>query len=163
MVLSIIAWGQPARWQARAAGTVAPDFQAVSVTGEAVQLAAYRGRPVLLNFFSTNCEVSARAVANLNRLHTQRPDVVILAVNLNQASAAEVLQWGQAHGAEFPLIADPTGTITAQYRPYATPFWFFIRPDGVIASVRLGEHRDHNLLYRVNEFLPIALSLLIGH
>lgn len=141
--------------RARASGTSAPDFRAMTTAHQIVRLSAYRGQPILLNFFSTTCSVSAEAVANLDALQRARPDLVVLSINTNRASEAEIKVWGEQHDANYPLVPDPGRQITALYRPYATPFWVFIRPDGVIAGVRIGEHRAHNLLFRVNELLPV--------
>jgi len=146
--------------RARAAGTIAPDFQAATPDGQVIQLSAYRGRPILLNFFSTDCPWSQGAVENINAMLESRPDVIVLSVNTNHATAAEVLAFSEKTHPNYPLLLDPFGFITSQYRPFRTPFWFFVSAEGLITAVRFGEHHGYNLVYRVNEFLP--QSILLG-
>src|ERR1051325_4211386 len=52
--------------RARAAGTIAPDFRAATLDGQVIELSSFRGRPVLLNFFATDCPWSQAAVGNIN-------------------------------------------------------------------------------------------------
>lgn len=161
VAISFLVWS-PSRFlaRARAAGTTAPDFRAATSDGQVIQLSAYRGRPVLLNFFATDCPWSQAAVANINAMLESRPDVVVLSVNANRASAAEVQAFAEKYQPQYPLLLDPSGGITNQYRPFRTPFWFFINQAELITAVRIGEHHGFNLLYRVNEFLPLPTVFL---
>ena len=95
------------------------------------------------------------AVANINALIESRPDVVVLSVNSNRASLSAAQAFAEQYHPNFPLLLDQTGSITQLYQPFRTPFWFFINPEGVIVAVRVGEHSNNNLLYRVNEYLPL--------
>lgn len=81
MAATFLLWSPAqASQRTRAAGTVAPDFQAIALDGQAIHLADYAGRSVLLNFFSTTCNVSADAVVNINALLRERPDLVIFSI-----------------------------------------------------------------------------------
>lgn len=158
MAGSFLIWSPyPYLARARAVGTVAPDFQAATPEGRVFRLSNFRGRPVLLNFFSTDCEWSQAAVENINTMLESRPDVVVLSVNTDGAGVDEVKAFAQKTHPKFPLLLDQLGVITSQYRPFRTPFWFFINTEGGITAVRIGEHRGYNLLYRVNEFLPLTV------
>jgi hypothetical protein len=160
MAVSFLIWSPyPYLARARAAGTLAPDFRAVTTDGQVFQLSALRGRPVLLNFFSTDCPWSQAAVENINAMLESRPDVVVLSVNANHASVAEVLAFSEKTRPNYPLLLDPFSLITSRYRPFRTPFWFFINAEGLITAVRFGEHHGYNLVYRVNEFLPLPVVL----
>ncbi len=157
MALSLLALpGLTRQPWTRAVGTAAPDFTAQTPDGRIVRLGDFNGKPVLLNFFSTDCEWSRAVVPNINALLHSRPDVVVLSVNTNRASAEQIAAFARETGAQFPLLLDPRGAITRAYRPSGTPAWFFINADGVIVAARRGEHRQHNLLYRVNQYLPAS-------
>ncbi len=138
----------------RAVGSPAPDFIAQTPDGQTFRLSDFRGKPVLLSFFSTGCQWSRAVVPNMNALTASRPDVVILSVNTNGASADEIAAFAKDTSAQFPLLLDSQGAITRAYRPSGTPAWFFINAEGIITAARWGEHRQHNLLYRVNQYLP---------
>lgn len=163
MAASFLIWSPyPYLARARAVGTSAPDFRAMTPEGQVFQLSNFRGRPVLLNFFSTDCQFSQAAVTTINTMMMSRPDVVVLSVNANLARAAQVRAFANQYHPDFPLLLDPLGIITNMYRPFRTPFWFFISPAGVITAARIGEHIGNNLLYRVDEFLPSPLALPWG-
>lgn len=158
MAASFLVWSPyPYLARARAVGTVAPDFQAATPEGRVFRLSNFRGQPVLLNFFSTDCEWSQAAVANINTMLESRPDVVVLSVNAGGEGMSEVKAFAQKTQPKFPVLVDPLEIVTSQYRPFRTPFWFFINAEGVITAVRIGEHHGYNLLYRVNEFLPLPV------
>ena len=157
MALSFLALPRLTRqpWT-RAVGTAAPDFVAQTQDGQVIRLSDFKGKLVLLNFFSTDCEWSRAVVPNINALLQSRPDVVVLSVNTNVAPADEIAAFAKDTGAQFPLLLDPRGGITRAYRPIGTPAWFFINAEGDIVAARWGEHRQHNLLYRVNQYLPVS-------
>jgi peroxiredoxin len=157
MALSFLALPRLTRqpWT-RAVGTAAPDFVTQTPDGQVIRLSDLKGKPVLLNFFSTSCEWSRAVVPNLNVLLQSRPDVVVLSVNTNGASAQQIAAFARETGPQFPLLLDPRGAITRAYRPIGTPAWFFINAEGVIVAARWGEHRQHNLLFRVNQYLPAS-------
>src|SRR5436190_23901610 len=81
MAASFLVWSPyPYLVRARAVGTIAPDFRAATPEGKVFQLSNFRGRPVLLNFFATDCEWSQAAVTNINMMLESRPDVVVLSI-----------------------------------------------------------------------------------
>lgn len=63
--------------------TPAPDF-AISDGTTAVHLAGYRGHPVLLNFWATWCGPCIVELPSLLRLHREMPNLVILAVSIDE-------------------------------------------------------------------------------
>lgn len=154
------AWHQ---WQAAhstlPAGIAAPDFTLTALDGQTYRLSALRGQPVLITFFSTQCAPSVRAIANINRLRIQRPDLVILAVNHGQESVAAVQTLADSYAPAYPLLLDPFGLVQHAYHPTVTPAWYFIDVTGRIIAVRFGEHTNDNLLIRTAMLLPSATSL----
>jgi thioredoxin-dependent peroxiredoxin len=97
-------------------GMPAPVFEAVDLFGDAVDFAAYRGRPVLLSFFRN----AACALCNL-RLHAlieryadyRRAGLEIVAVF--ESPAASMRQYVGKQDAPFPIVADPGAGLYALY------------------------------------------------
>ena len=144
-------------------GGPVPDFNLFLMAGGNFRLseALAAGRPVLLLFYELDCEPSERALRRLNDINATRPDLVIVAVNGRPHTAQALGQFyaqltaASGMAPRFAWGLDPQGRLARAYHvPDAYPFWFFIRADGTLAAVRVGEHAGHNLLYRVNQYLP---------
>lgn len=152
-----------------APGQAAPDFRVTFMPdGEFAFSDAYRqGRPVLLMFYEPDCLASQRALARLNDLVDARPDLIIIAVNARPHAARELGDFYRqlnVAGAppRFIWVVDPDAATARLYHvPNLYPLWFFIRPYGVIAAVRAGEHVDRNLIVRANELLPPSADYLL--
>jgi peroxiredoxin len=68
--------GRPGRRAGPGPGDVAPAFELTGVTGEAVTLASFRGKPVVIEFGSYTCPVFRRQVQPLQTLQTRFGDNV---------------------------------------------------------------------------------------
>lgn len=97
-------------------GTPAPLFQAVDIFGNAVDLASYQGRPLLLSLFRN----AACALCNL-RVHEliartpayRRAGLELVAVF--ESSSAAMLEYVGKQDAPFPLLADPEAELYKLY------------------------------------------------
>lgn len=97
-------------------GTPAPSFQAVDLFGHAVDLAAYRGKPILLSLLRN----AACALCNL-RVHQliarypayQRAGLELIAVF--ESSSTAMLEYVGKQDVPFPLIADPQAELYSLY------------------------------------------------
>ena len=68
-------------------GKLAPDFT-VSDGTSTVHLASYRGQVVLLNFWASWCMPCVEELPSLLALHHEQPNLVILAVSIDEDPAA---------------------------------------------------------------------------
>jgi peroxiredoxin len=97
-------------------GMAAPLFQAVDLFGNPVDLAAFRGKALLLSFFRN----AACALCNL-RVHGlieryadyQRAGLEIVAIF--ESPAASMREYVGKQEAPFPLVADPEARLYALY------------------------------------------------
>lgn len=123
-------------------GTPAPALRLPALSGHgSVDLAAYRGHPVLLNFWASWCDPCKREFPLLRQTLAQhRADgLVILGVLVND-SAANGRAFMRAHGGTWPVGVDVHDqAITAFKVNVGLPQSFFIRRDGTLASRQLGE------------------------
>lgn len=88
-----------------------PPLAATDLDGHAWDLAALRGRPVLLNFWATWCAPCVQELPTLQALAAQVPELVVLAVNVRER-APGVRRWLAAAGLELTVLPDPFGHIT---------------------------------------------------
>lgn len=120
-------------------GTLAPDFQLMSLEGKPVKLSDFRGRPVLLNFWATWCGPCKAEMPLLSKTHEELKDegLVILAVDV-QESPSVVQRYAEQNKLPFLIVLDQTGVVAEHYRVRAYPTTFFIDANGVIQSWQIG-------------------------
>lgn len=138
-----------AAWLARnrvtpvAAGYAAPDFVASNVAGDAVTLADYRGRVLLLNVWATWCGPCEEEMPAMQRLYERfsRDDFEIAAISIDAPpgrfdvlgnAGGDPVAFARERGLTFPVLLDPAGEIQRVYRTAGVPESFLIGRDGVI-------------------------------
>jgi cytochrome c biogenesis protein CcmG, thiol:disulfide interchange protein DsbE len=128
-------------------GFLAPDFTLPDAQGNPVQLSALRGKPVLLNFWASWCPPCKEEMPAIQRVHSDYPNLVILAVNTTyQDNEADALAFLQQGGLTFPVVFDRRGESTRLYETRALPTTFFIDRDGIIQEVVVGGPMSEALL-----------------
>ena len=121
-------------------GDPAPAFALPSITaagapGAPVSLAELRGKVVVLDFWATWCGPCLKAMPKLDLLARTHPEVVVLAINLDDAEAARTL-W-DARGYLIRLIADD-GQVSQRYGVSTIPHSVVIDRNGVVRMVARG-------------------------
>ncbi len=128
------------------AGTPAPKLRLTTLDGRTLDLAAYRGRPVMLNFWATWCGPCAREFPLLRRTLDQRRSqgLVILGVLVND-SAGNARKFMRDHGGTWPSGIDQGARAAAAFRVAGLPETVFVHKDGTLASRVLGELTQDDL------------------
>ena len=118
---------------------IAPEMNAIAPSFPLLD--AYRGQPIILNFWATWCEPCIIEMPDLQRLYDEFGDkgLVILAINLGE-SPDLVNQWRRALNLTFPIGIDD-GRIAGLYRLRTQPTTFIISPEGVITHIFHGTIR----------------------
>jgi cytochrome c biogenesis protein CcmG/thiol:disulfide interchange protein DsbE len=122
------------------AGTAAPPLRLPALDGGTVDLASYRGRPVLVNFWATWCAPCLREFPLLRRtLDEHRADgLVVLGVLVND-SPDKARAFVREHGASWPVGIDRDSRTVAALKLVGLPESVFVRRDGTLSSRVLGE------------------------
>jgi peroxiredoxin len=118
-------------------GGPAPSFRLPALTGPEVDLAALRGKVVVLNFWATWCPPCVAEMPSLERLHreTSGDGVVVLTVSVDQDAAA-LAEFVQKSSLTLPVLRDPDERVpVGLYRVTGYPETFIIDPEGNV--------RDH--------------------
>ncbi len=127
-------------------GQPAPVLQGTALDGSEIDLAAYRGSPVIVNFWASWC-TPCRAEFPLfaERLAALGPSdgLVILGV-LYKDEPALAQQFLDDVGAAWPTVTDKDGDIAAAYRVVAPPQTYFIDGAGVLRAIQIGEVRPED-------------------
>jgi len=120
-------------------GNLAPDFTLENLDQEKVSLSDFKGKQVLLNFWSTECIVCREEMPELNEFYLKMKDenLVVLGVSLGE-SRDKVKTFMEEGGYQFPILLDSDLEITFQYSILYMPTTFFINEAGIIEGMKIG-------------------------
>jgi len=147
-------WGAPDVLQAlttiagpapssQAAGGKAPAFTLTSTDGRTVSLSDLAGKPVAINFWATNCP-PCRAEMPMLRADVPRAGVQLVLVNEGQG--ADVARaFLQQIGVDQPALLDSNLGVGRAYGVLALPTTVFVRADGTIDRVQVGQLNERVL------------------
>ena len=121
-------------------GRPAPDFALTALDGTKVDLAQYKGRPVVLNFWASWCGPCRSEAPLLSDLSKRQSEggLVVLGV-LFQDKAGDARKFRDDFGLAFPSALDPSARIAIEYGVAGVPETFFIDKNGVIRKHVPGE------------------------
>lgn len=133
----------------------APDFELPDMTGQKVRLSSFRGKTVVLNFWTKTCQPCLKempSLQDLGKIAKQRGDVVLLAVSTDAGpdDVRETLQVVM-NGEEpsFPILFDPELTVVKEkYGTTLYPETWIIDPDGFIRA-RFDGERDWSSAFAI--------------
>jgi cytochrome c biogenesis protein CcmG, thiol:disulfide interchange protein DsbE len=135
-------------------GTPAPALRLPGLDGGQVELAALRGRPVVVNFWATWCDPCVREFPLLRQAAaTHRPDRLAVVGVLSGDTPAAARPFVRRHGATWPIALDPNTTTATAWGAIGLPHTWFIRADGTLASHQLGELTQASLDRQLAEIL----------
>ncbi|WP_256213052.1 peroxiredoxin [Bacillus sp. OV322] len=124
------------------AGDQAPDFELASFNGKKLKLSGFRGKTVILNFFTTWCPPCRSEIPEMQRFFqkNQNRDITILAINLtaNDRSLAAVQDFVKNNNMTFPIALDKKGKIGSLYKVYTIPTSYILDKNGMIRNVMIG-------------------------
>lgn len=127
-------------------GRAAPALPAKPLRGPAVDLAALRGKPALIDFFASWCAPCAEEAPTLRRLSAALGGRAhIVAIDWDDAGGP-ARAFVRRHGWAFPVLADPAGTVGERYGvTTGLPTSFVLDPQGRIVRVFLGPQSEARL------------------
>jgi cytochrome c biogenesis protein CcmG/thiol:disulfide interchange protein DsbE len=122
----------------------APDFALPGLSGETVQLSAYRGKIVLVNFWYTGCEPCREETPALQAAYKKLADQGLQIVGVNvrpnerngAAGDADIRSFVAQYGLTYPIALDTTAETDRAFQVYVLPTSFFIDQSGKIRYMR---------------------------
>lgn len=133
------------------AGQLAPDFALTSFDGEPIRLAAYRGLPVVMNFWASwcpPCRAEAPVLRNVARNTQGR--VVFIGIDVRD-TASDARKFINDYDIPYLNGADVNGAVEDTYGGIGIPYTVFIAADGTIARTWLGPLDERRLLAFLEE------------
>lgn len=133
-----------------------PDVPVNSQSGDRLNLRAWRGRIVLVNFWATWCHVCREELQSLQELADRRPDVKVLGVALDAQGWARVTPFVRQHNIRFPVTLGNRALLNGfdmqGARPVLPQVYLFDRDGALVA--RWKEAPDRRELMRAIEAIP---------
>jgi peroxiredoxin len=148
---------QPHQSRVLAPGQTAPNFVTATLDGQEMSLQAYRGRPVIINFWATWCEPCRREMPAFQAVYASHKDagLTILAVSQDVQSATDAVRaYVTTMGLPFSPLLDPDGVVAKQYSVVVLPSTVFVHPDGTIAAIHIGPMTQTQMERYVVAILP---------
>ncbi len=123
-----------------AVGDMAPEFRAVGLQGEKIQLSEWKGSPVILRFWSTDCKYcrADTPIFNYYFENYKEKGLRVVYVNTGEESMALVKEFVADLEITFPVIKEGGQAIATQYNVKIVPQTIFISPEGIILTAILG-------------------------
>jgi peroxiredoxin len=111
----------------------APDFELPDLEGKEHRLSDYRGRIVIVNFWSCECPHSERTDRAILAMFVQwREDVVMLSIAANRSESTEMVA-EVAKTRRLPIVLmDAQDVVADLYDAQTTPHVFVIDRDGIL-------------------------------
>lgn len=134
-------------------GDIAPDFMLKTLSGEEVNLSDYRGKKVMLNFWATWCPPCRAEMPDMQKVHEDREDVVILAANQvhTESSPDDIAPFLDEMGIDFTVLLDENGVVGPMYHAKALPRTYLINSDGRIHHVQQGPMNYDTMIKTFND------------
>jgi cytochrome c biogenesis protein CcmG/thiol:disulfide interchange protein DsbE len=156
VVMAVMAWvaldssGDPAPDQLNASvtepgggstsgsGQPVPDLTLTGLDGSTVDLASYRGRPMVVNFWASWCPPCLKEMPDFEQVYQQRDGTVaFVGINVRE-SAATATDLATRTGVTYDLVLDTTGDASRGFSVVNMPTTVFINADGIVTSVHAG-------------------------
>jgi peroxiredoxin len=133
------------RWNAakikkQLAGKPAPDLMVTDINGTKLALSDFRGKTVLLDFWTTwcpSCREDAPALDKLYRKYGDR-ELTIIGISVSEGRAI-VEQFLTTHPHRFPVVLTSENEVPAAYQVGVLPTYIVIEKDGTVASAVEGD------------------------
>lgn len=111
-------------------GKELPDFTLKNLKGEDVSLRDYKDKIVLVNFWATWCGFCDAEMPDLQKLHEENDDLVVLAVNVLEEKDM-VEKYVKKGGYDFEIVLDNEGKVSQDYYVSGLPASYFTDKDGM--------------------------------
>jgi len=138
-------------------GQQAPDFTTSDLHEHMHTFEAYRGHPLVLNFWATWCEPCRKEMPLLQALYEtyHTTGLILLAVSQDTSDRTDAIRsYVDASGFTFPVLLDPQGSIATSYNVHLLPSTVFVNAQGMVTA----KHHGPMVQTQIEQYLTTLLS-----
>lgn len=135
-------------------GRQAPDFSLPKMYGGRIDLASYRGRPVLLVFWMTSCGICRHELPLLNRMAPRFRSKGIDVVAVHLGGVDDARDYFRENHLDLTSVIDSDGDAARAYHVRGVPKMVLIGKDGVIQRTTAGMANEEVL----DEWMDLVTS-----
>jgi cytochrome c biogenesis protein CcmG/thiol:disulfide interchange protein DsbE len=121
----------------------APPIVGTTLDGAPFDLAALRGRPVIINFWGPGCvpcrDEFPQFIAKLEQHQADGLAIVGVLTDDPEEPAREFIS---QYGATWPTVIDPNKAFKSAYRVAARPQTYYVDRQGILRSIQVGIAND---------------------
>ncbi len=135
----------------------APTFSLANTKGEQVKLEDFRGKPVVLFFWTTWCPSCKAALPEIHELQLQyKEEVQVLGINLtlSESSSGAVRRFAEQENPSFPILLETSGSVQSAYSIRNIPVTVIIDSDGNLVYRRTGAVTAGMLRRALRHYIP---------
>jgi peroxiredoxin len=115
-------------------GLPTPPFELPDLDGKLVSLQQFRGRSVLLIFWSPSCGFCQKMAPEVAQLPVDGTDDTPVPLLITTSEPEENRQMAEEFGIRCPLLLDDMMKVSSMYKSGGTPTGYLINAQGLIAS-----------------------------
>ncbi len=124
---------------APAVGRPAPQFALATLRGDQVDLAALRGKVVLVNFWATWCIPCKQELPDIDAVQRRYANAGFTALGVDNREPADlVAAFAAKTPVTYPLLLDPGNAVADAYRLLGLPTSYLIDRDGIVRAIHPG-------------------------
>ncbi|HEY0233125.1 MAG TPA: TlpA disulfide reductase family protein [Dokdonella sp.] len=110
-----------------------------TLDGKTFDLAAQRGKWVIVNFWATWCSPCIKEMPDISAFVASRQDVAAIGLAYEDTDKAEVAEFAKSHPVKYPLAQVDMDKPPADFdMPRGLPTTYLITPDGAVAKIFTG-------------------------
>ena len=142
-VTAIVLWSALAAGCSQAQGVALAD-------GTTLDLDAQSGW-LVVNYWAEWCGPCRHEIPELNRLHADKADVLVVGVNYDGLTDTKLSAVVDRMGIEFPVVVEDPRARWQQDLPTVLPSTYLVSPAGELAEVLVGPQSMASIVGRIEE------------
>ncbi|MCK5903045.1 MAG: redoxin domain-containing protein [Cocleimonas sp.] len=118
---------------------IVPNFELLDLEGKPQTLTAYKGQPLIVNFWATWCPPCRAELPSMNRGWAKIKDegIAMIAINVGE-SEDTVFAFTGEYPIDFKVLLDEQGTVSAQWPMRGLPTTFVLNKKGDVVYQAIG-------------------------